>query len=323
RKNRKKWKAILKKTRGTLYGQAKPGHGPSGLTDAQHKDGKNVLQVTKWLKDKSYGDKPFFIALGIQKPHVPFLAPQKYFDMYPKDKIKFYRDRPNLWDTLPKTAMVKRYKGFGFELGKENEPLRREYMQAYHACVSFIDAQFAVVFDQLKEQGLWDDTIIVLTSDHGYHLGDHFLWGKVTLFDIGAKVPFIVRVPSMTKANSRSEAMVELLDVYPTLSELAGLKAPAHLQGTSLVPLLRDPSRKGAKEYAYSVVTRGDKLGYAIRNQKWRYGKWPDGEELYDLTGDPHERKNLAANPKYTAQIKKLRTVLKDKQTQALSRRKK
>ncbi len=323
RKNRKKWKDILKKTRGRSYGQSTPGYGPTGLTDAQHKDGKNVRQVAKWLKDKSYGDKPFFIALGIQKPHVPFLAPQKYFDMYPKDKIKFYRDRPNLWDTLPKTAMVKRYKAFGFELGKENVPLRQSYMQAYHACVSFIDAQFAVVFDQLKKQGLWDDTIIVLTSDHGYHLGDHFLWGKVTLFDIGAKVPFIVRVPGMTKAASRSEAMVELLDIYPTLSELAGLKAPAHLQGTSLVPLLRDPSHKGSKEYAYSVVTRGNKLGYAVRNQKWRYGKWPDGEELYDLKKDPHERENLAKDPKFAPQLKKLRTVLKGKQTQALSRRKK
>ena len=323
RKNRKNWKAILKKIRDPLYGQSKPGYGPTGLTDAQHKDGKNVRQVAKWLKDKSYGDKPFFIALGIQKPHVPFLAPQKYFDMYPKDKIKFYRDRPNLWDTLPKTAMVKRYKAFGFELGKENEPLRRSYMQAYHACVSFIDAQFAVVFQELKKQGLWDNTIIILTSDHGYHLGDHFLWGKVTLFDIGAKVPFIVRVPSMTKAGSRSEAMVELIDIYPTLSELAGLKAPAHLQGTSLVPLLRDPSKKGSKAYAYSVVTRGDKLGYAVRNQKWRYGKWPDGEELYDLTRDPHERRNLVNNPQYSAQLEKLRTVLKDKQTQALSRKEK
>jgi len=243
--------------------------------------------------------------------------------MYPKDKIKFYRDRPNLWDSLPQTAMVKRYKAFGFELGVENVPLRQSYMQAYHACVSFVDTQLALVFEQLKKQGLWDKTIIVFTSDHGYHLGDHFLWGKVTLFDIGAKVPFIVRVPGMTKAGSRSEAMVELVDIYPTLSELAGLKAPAHLQGTSLVPVLRDPSQKGAKEYAYSVVTRGDKLGYAIRNQKWRYGNWPDGEELYDLTKDPHEKKNLAKNAMYSAQLEKLRAVLKDKQTLALSMKKK
>ncbi len=107
--------------------------------------------------------------------------------------------------------------------------------------------------------------------------------------------------------------------LYPTLSELAGLKRPAHLQGTSLVPVLRDPAQKGSKAHAYSVVTRGDKLGYAVRNQKWRYGKWPDGEELYDLTKDPHERRNLVNNPQFTTQLEKLRTVLRDKQTQALA----
>ena len=146
-------------------------------------------------------------------------------------------------------------------------------MQAYHACVSFIDTQLGLVLSSLKKNKLWEDTIIVFTSDHGYHLGDHFIWGKVTLFDIGAKVPFIVRAHGISKGGTKSDAMVELIDVYPTLADLADLKSPSHLQGVSLRPLLGNPDRLGKKKYAYSVVTRGPKLGYALRNQNWRYGK--------------------------------------------------
>jgi arylsulfatase A-like enzyme len=314
-KNVRKWKQFKKQVAAKLDAQTPPGHGPSGLTDEQHKDGKNARQVVQWLKDKSYGDKPFFITLGIQKPHVPFLAPDKYFDMYPRGEITFHRDPSNLWETLPSRAISRRYKAFGFELGKENVPRRRKYMQAYHACVTFIDTQIGLVVSQLKEQGLWDNTVIIFTSDHGYHLGDHFLWGKVTLFDIGARVPFIVCVPGMTRAGSRSDAMVELVDIFPTLTELANLKAPVHLQGKSLVPVLKDPDHADVKNYAYSVVSRGEKLGYAIRNQKWRYGKWPDGEELYNLTNDPHERNNLAKNIEFNKQLMIMRRALKETQS--------
>ena len=267
-----------------------------------------------WLKNGAHGEKPFFISLGLQKPHVPFLAPGEYFDMYPRDKIEFHVDPPDLWDNLPSTAKVGRYKAFGFELGKEDEVRRRMFIQAYQACVSFVDAQLGLVLKELKDQGLWENTIIVLTSDHGYHLGDHFLWGKVTLFDIGTRVPFIVRVPGMTKPGSTSQAMVELIDICPALSELAGIPSPLHLQGTSIVPLLRDPTLSGKKSYAYSVVARRDSLGRAIRNQKWRFGKWPDGEELYDLTEDPHERINLANDPEYEPRLQEMRKVLATKE---------
>ncbi len=319
--NRGKWKQAMKDAIAPLNAQTPPGHGRSGLRDEQHRDGKNVRQVATWLKEKSYGDKPFFIALGIQKPHVPFLAPDKYFDLYPQEKISFYRNSPGLWNTIPRDAISGRYREFGFELGVENESRRREFMQAYHACVSFIDTQIGIVIDQLKDEGLYDNTIVLLTSDHGYHLGDHFLWGKVTLFDIGAKVPFIVRVPGMTKAGSHCDAMIELVDVYPTLTELAGLDAPNHLQGTSLAPLLKDPAAEDAKDYAYSVVSRGQNLGYAVRNQNWRYGKWPGGEELYALRNDPHERINLAIDPQYAEHLSELREVLAAKQQLARSQR--
>ena len=313
--NKKKWKEIQKQVSAKLNAQTPPGKGRSGLRDDQHKDGKNARQIVQWLENKSYGDKPFFISLGLQKPHVPFLAPDKYFDLYPFDKITYQNDRPNLWDFLPSSALSKRYEAFGFEFAKENHPLRKEYIQAYHACVSFIDAQLGLVMDSLKKQGLWEDTVIVFTSDHGYHLGDHFIWGKVTLFDIGAKVPFIVRAPGLSQSGANSEAMVELIDIYPTLTDLAGLKAPGHLQGSSLRPLLSNPERLGKKKYAYSVVTRGPKnLGYALRNQNWRYGKWPDGEELYNLRNDPQEKNNLAQKEHVKKRLEEFRKILAEKQ---------
>ncbi len=321
RPNRKRWRELKKKVSGKLDAQTPPGRGRSGLTDAQHKDGKNARQVAQWLRADTPGEKPFFIACGIQKPHVPFLAPNKYFDLYPLDGIVYRPDQPDLWDSLPQSAISKRYSAFGFELGKENNTLRREYMQAYHACISFIDAQLKLVFDALKQSGHWEDTIIVFTSDHGYHLGDHFLWGKVTLFDIGAKVPLIIRAPGITTRGTTSEAMVELIDLYPTLADLTGLKPPEHLQGTSLRPLLAHPERLGQKKHAYSVVSRGNSLGYALRNQRWRYAKWPDGEELYNLANDPSEKKNLARGTRHEDRLREFRNLLTEKQQHAKSSR--
>ena len=140
------------------------------------------------------------------------------------------------------------------------------------------------------------------------------IWGKVTLFDVGAKVPFIVRAPGLSKSGTTSEAMVELIDVYPTLADLAGLQAPGHLQGSSLRPLLGHPERMGQRKYAYSVVTRGPKLGYALRNQSWRYGKWPDGEELYNLRNDPQEKNNLAQKEHLKDRLDEFREILANKQ---------
>jgi len=320
-KNRKAWRTLEKKAKSKLDAQTPPGYGPSGLTEEQHKDGKNARTVARWLKEKPNGKKPFFITCGIQKPHVPFLAPQKYFDLYPLESIVYTPEKANLWDKIPRRAINTRFKEFGFEEAKENDALRREYMQAYHACVSFIDAQIKIVFDSLKASGEWENTIVIFTSDHGYHLGDHFLWGKVTLFDIGAKVPFIVHAPGLTKAGTRSEAMVELIDIYPTLAQLTGLTPPGHLQGASLRPLLDHPERLGKKNYAYSIVTRGKEMGYALRNQRWRYGKWPDGEELYNLTNDPEEKNNLVTKRGLEHRLGEFRRVLKIRQNQASSKR--
>lgn len=321
-KNRRAWKELSKATAAPLFAQTPPGHGPSGLADEEHKDGKNRLKVIEWLEDKPYGDKPFFIACGFQKPHVAFLAPEKYFDLYPREELQYTPNRPDLWDSIPLSAQSKRYTAFGFELGVEKDALRREYMQAYHACISFMDAQLGMVLQALKDQGLWDDTIVVFTSDHGYHLGEHFMWGKVTLFDLGARVPLIVRAPGITQPGRKSQAIVELLDLYPTLTGLAGIPAPKDLQGRSLLANLKNPAAPG-KSHAYTVVTRGPKLGRAIRNADFRYTEWPDGEEYYDLRNDPGELNNLAKNPEFKSQLKQARGILKARVVAAATARSK
>jgi len=287
-------------------GEDKPGYGPSGLRDEQHKDGKNVRQVVSWLESDIAGDRPFFIACGIQKPHVPFLAPDAYFAMYPREELVFSPAPADFWKQAPKSAMVQRFKAFGFELGVENDALRRAYMQAYHACISFIDAQIGLLFDALERTGHWEDTIVILTSDHGYQLGEHSMWGKVTLFEDCARIPLIVRVPGMTPPGAIAEGLAELVDLYPTLAELCDVPAPAHLQGRSLVPVLRDPGAPG-KEVAYTVVARGAQLGQAIRTERWRYARWPDGEELYDLEKDPAELKNLAGDEEFADALATMR----------------
>ena len=315
RKNRKKWKAFLPTVATQTRGQ-QPGYGPSGLTDAQHADGKNAKQAVSWIENKSYGKKPFFMAVGIHKPHGPFLAPDAYFEMYPREKLKFTEPPSDFWDHAPRSAMVKRYEGFGFEFGIENDSLRRDYMQAYHACISFIDAQIGTILASLKKNGLWEDTIVILTSDHGYQLGEHFMWGKVTLFEVCNRVPLIVRVPGMTTAGSSSEGLVEMVDYFPTLTELCGLKAPDILQGRSLVPMLKDAKAPG-KDVVYTVVSRGKQLGKAIRTQRWRYAKWADGEELYDLVNDIEEHHNLARSKQQKTILMEMRAHLANRETNA------
>lgn len=319
-KNRRLWRAKLNTLSTQTRGQQSPGYGPSELRDEQHKDGKNVRQVVSWLDEKQNGTKPFFIACGIQKPHVPFLAPDSYFQLYPKEDLRFSLTPAEFWNQAPKSAMVKRFQGFGFELGIENDALRREYIQAYHACISFIDAQIGLLLEGLKRNGLWENTIVVLTSDHGYQLGEHFMWGKVTLFEVCNRVPLLIRVPQITELGSSSEGLVELIDLFPTLAQLCKVSLPDDLQGRSIIPMLRDPASPG-KEVAYTVVRRGKKLGKAIRTDRWRYARWPDGEELYDLRNDSDEHVNLASSENQTDVLSVMRTHLMSVEKTAAVRR--
>ncbi len=322
--SRKLWREFYPTIAAQTRGQ-QPGYGPTGLKDEQHKDGKNARQIASWLEDGVHGDKPFFMACGIQKPHVPFLAPDKYFAMYPKAELQFTPASLEFWKTVPKIAQTNRYEGFGFEFGVENDDLRREYMQAYHACISFIDAQIGVVLHALRQSGHWDDTIVVLTSDHGYLLGEKFMWGKVMLFETCDRVPLVIRVPKSvengaTTPGSSSQGLVELVDLFPTLAELCDVTPPAELQGRSLSGMLRDPAATG-KEVAYTVVTRGKPLGRAIRTQRYRYTQWPTGEELYDLSQDPHEQTNLAGLPDQATTLETMRNHLTNAEAKAIARK--
>ncbi len=322
-KSRRKWREYYATIAPQTRGQ-QPGYGPTGLEDEQHKDGKNARQICEWLTGSVHGDKPFFMACGIQKPHVPFLAPDKYFEMYPKADLKFTPASLEYWKTVPRIAQTKRYERFGFEFGVENDDLRREYMQAYHACISFIDAQIGTILDALKHSGHWDNTIIVLTSDHGYLLGGKFMWGKVMLFEQCDRVPLIIRVPEAigpgsTTPGSSSEGLVELIDLFPTLSELCEVTPPAELQGQSLVRMLNDPQSAG-KEVVYTIVTRGQPLGKAIRTQRFHYTQWNTGEELYDLSIDPRENTNLVTSAKHNSVLVEMRTHLEHAEAKAIAR---
>ena len=318
RKNRKKWKAHLRTLSTQTRGQTPPGYGPTSLRDEQHKDGKNARAVRNWIQSKAFGDQPFFIACGIQKPHVPFLAPKKYFQLYPKDSLPPDITPASDWNDIPPIALVKRFTAFGFEAETKNDDLRREYMQAYHACISFIDAQIGLILNTLRESSYWEDTIVIVTSDHGYHLGEHFLWGKVSLFEECARTPLLIRVPGMTQANTTTSALVEHVDFYPTLAELCNLQTSQELQGTSFTPVLKNPRHQGKQE-AYTVVSRGKKLGRSIRTARWRYAEWESSTqaELYDLENDPLEFDNLINDPKWAELKLNLRHRLNEAQKRA------
>lgn len=309
--NRRAWRLKQKEAKRGAGGQKTPGYGPTDMSDGEHKDGRNVRRVAAWLDNKSYGDRPFFIACGIQKPHVPFWAPKKYFDMYPREKLIIPPALVGDWNDIPARAMVKRFKAFGFELDRENDPLRRAYTQAYHACISFIDVQIGLLLDALVRNKLWENTIVILISDHGYHLGEHYMWGKVTLFEECARVPMIVRVPGRTREGTSANGLLELVDIYPTLCDLCGIDPPALLQGRSFAGLVDDPTGKG-RETAYTVVSRAKELGRSIRTTRWRYAEWGSSSEaeLYDLEKDPAEHTNLAGKSQFSEQLEKMRLLL-------------
>ena len=320
--NRRRWQSRQRELQKAAGGQTPPGFGPTDMTDEQHRDGKNARQIVEWIDQRPFGDAPFFMVCGIHKPHVPFWAPREYFDMYPLDELAALPVPTDDWDDIPPRAMNRRFEGFGFELGVQNDSLRRQYTQAYHACITFIDAQMNLMFDALDRNELWDDTIVILTSDHGYHLGEHFMWGKVTLFEECARVPLIIHVPGMTDPGSTSEGLVELVDLYPTLSRLCRLETPAGLQGRSLEEQLADPEAEGGK-VAYTVVTRGESLGRSIRTSRWRYAEWdgPEENELYHLRRDPSEYENLADDDEFANVVSRMRKMLHSRSREAAARR--
>ena len=285
------------------------------LKDDEHGDGRSSRRVAEWLTDNEAGDKPFFIACGLVKPHVPFYAPQKYFELYDKDKLQFTDVPEDDWANKPKIAAVSGYKRFNSKLGVNDRQVRSEYLHAYLACISFMDAQVKVVLDALDKSGQADNTVVIFMSDHGFQIGEHFMYGKVTLFEECTRVPFSIRLPGAQANGKSSESFAQLIDVYPTLVDLCKLPAPSHLQGKSLAGVLQDPKQK-VRDNAYTVVTRGTKIGRSIRDDKWRYAEWGSSSEieLYNLHDDPEQYKNLAKSPEYKDVIKKMSQSIKELQ---------
>ena len=324
-KNKKSWgevrASLAPQTRDQgVYGSKGYGFGPTGMDDRQHNDGKDALQVKSWLTDKTFGDRPFLIACGFHRPHIPMTAPQRYFDLYPKDQLKFDHDPLDDLTDVPLSALAERAKAKDLPpFSNEDVERRKNEVQSYHACVSFLDAQLGIIIETLKSQNLYDNTIIVFTGDHGYLLGEHFQYGKVMLFEEANLVPLIIRVPGLTDG-AVSSSLTELVDIYPTLTALCSVAAPRQLQGQSLVPIMTNPKTVG-KGIAYTVVERDRRLAHAIRFENWRYTEWGHANEieLYDLANDPKERTNLARNPAYQSVLVRGKTLLNQTQARAES----
>ncbi len=273
--------------------------------DADQPDGQIAVAALQVLKEDR--DKPLFLTVGFHKPHDPFDAPKKYFEQYPPNKIVLHQPPANRSQDLP--MAIPKQSPFYHYAEKEAREMRR----AYAACTSFTDAQVGKVLNELGRRKMWKNTIVVLMSDHGYHLGEHDWWNKVTLFEMCARVPLIVWVPGMKGMGKSSKGIVECVDLYPTLADLCGLKPPKGLAGTSFRPLLNDPTKLG-KKAAYTQVSHGKFMGRSVRTERWRYTEWDNAKkteiELYDHTNDELEYHNLAKNQKYKETMKELKALL-------------
>jgi iduronate 2-sulfatase len=256
--------------------------------DEDEPDGRTARRVARLIEE--HDGRPFFIAVGFNKPHIPWVAPARYFAENPPEKVALPAEPAEDWTGVPEIAVSRRpprRPGLLLSARPEDrdEGLRRQAVAAYDACVSFVDAQVGVVLDALERRGLREKTIIAVVGDHGYHLGDKGgLWRKNTLYEASLRVPLIVAAPGLANPGAAASGLVELVDLYPTLVDLAGLPFPAGLDGTSLKPVLDDPQRV-VKKAAFSVAPRlPPELGRSVRTARWRYTLWPDGsEELYDL----------------------------------------
>jgi arylsulfatase A-like enzyme len=272
-------------------------------------------------------DKPFFLACGFYRPHTPYVAPKVYFEMYPQDKVGVVYTPPGDLDDIPVAALTSRRTDM-------DEKLQREARQAYFASITFMDQQVGRLLDALDKLKLRDKTVVVFHSDHGYHLGEHgCLWQKQSVFEESARIPLIISAPGQKVAGKGTAALAELVDVYPTLAELCGLKGPANLSGKSLVAQMNDPSQAG-KGFALTQVRRGGGgagakakaqsanatpkqkakggtpfIGYSLRTDRYRYTEWDEGKqglELYDHEKDPQEFTNLAKDPQHAQTVKQL-----------------
>lgn len=278
--------------------------------DTEQTDGKVADATIRLLKE--HREEPFFIAAGFYRPHIPYIAPKRYFDLYDLDRTPLpivpqgYRRR------VPPAALAStpQWPNFG-----TTERQARECILAYDACVSFADAQVGRLLHALEDLGLADNTVVVLWGDHGYHLGEHGLWRKNSLYEESARAPLVMAGPGIAPASHECSAIVEFVDIYPTVAELVGIAPPDSTEGRSLTPLLRNPDVLW-NHAAFTETHFRDVSGHAIRTARWRCVEWgergEEGVELYDETADRLEMKNLAGDPAYSEILIQLRKQIGD-----------
>jgi iduronate 2-sulfatase len=281
--------------------------------DEEHTDGMVASKIIELID--SHKDKPFFLAAGFFNPHCPYVAPKKYFDLYPLEDITMpdlEEARKDLED-VPAMAIARDSKNWPYYFKGITVEEARKCKQAYYASVSFVDAQVGRLIDALERNKLMENTLIVFWSDHGYFLGEKGLWYKRKAFERSARMPLIISGPGVTKGTAKQP--VELVDLYPTLADFCGLKAPDNLEGLSLRPLLENPAEAKWNKPAITQVWHSPKsYGYSLRTDRWRYTEWLNGKagrELYDHTTDPAEVTNLAKDPAHAETITKLSAQLK------------
>ncbi len=275
--------------------------------DGVHSDGKTAAKAVELLAQLR--DRPFFLAVGFVRPHVPFVAPQSYYHPYlPYEKMVLPEKIAGDWDDIPQSGInYKTSKNMQMDLRKQ-----KKAVGGYYASVAFMDAQVGKVLNALRDHGLDKNTIVIFTSDHGYHLGEHDFWAKVSLHEESASVPMIIRAPGKRPAVCNS--LVELIDLYPTIANLCGLPSQARLQGKDISPMLDDPQFK-VREAAFSVSP--SQKGFLLREDRWafiQYGETGEGgAELFDMDNDPKQTTNLANQPMHQALVQQLQSKLAEK----------
>lgn len=287
------------------------------------RDGMTADEAIKCLRQVK--GKKFFLAIGFEKPHLPFVAPKKYFDLYPPEKIKTApnpyppKDCPSI--ALTNYGELRAYSDIP-DVGPVDEKKARELVRAYYAATSYTDAQIGKVIDELDRLGLRDKTIIVLWGDHGWHLGEHGLWCKHTNFEVATHSPLIISAPGQKNKGAKTKALAEFVDIYPTLCDLTGLPQPKHLEGCSLKPVMDDPKRSvktaAFSQYPRNIVPQFRGMGYSMRTDRYRYTEWRDLDgspfvytELYDYEKDPQGNVNIANLPENKDLVAKLSEKLK------------
>lgn len=272
--------------------------------DGLHSDGKTADKACQLLRQKR--NQPFFLAVGFVRPHVPFVAPADYFQPYPFDQMDLPTKVPDDWSDIPRP-------GINYKTSrnmKMNLVQQRKAVSGYYASVSYMDAQVGKVLSTLQETGQAGNTIVIFTSDHGYHLGEHDFWAKVSLHEESAKVPLIICVPGKSPAVCHS--LVELLDLYPTISNLCGLPVPGDIQGKNIAALLDDPAAS-VRDTAFVV----NQNGFLLREDRYAYMQYQEdgsgGYELYDMQSDPQQLTNLSNSPEHRAVMERMRRQLNEK----------